>query len=146
MSDNAWHKDCWQIPGIKRADQFFAALPDLLSFPVYLRFEATGMAPDIRALLQSHSVDPALKIASGTLWPKPSVFHVMTSEDFMRDIVGLAGSHAEPEICDHLHAYDPGVLLLQWYDAFIDPLLVAGSIPESSLQKFCERLGVSSHR
>jgi hypothetical protein len=74
------------------------------------------------------------------------VFHVMASTDFVQEIARLAASHTEPEICDHFHAYNPAALLLEWYDAFVIPLLVADSVPEQSLKEFCERLGVSFHR
>jgi hypothetical protein len=141
-----WYDDCWEVPGIKRGDTFFAALADLLPFPVYLCFECTGMAPDVRALLQSHAVEPPLQIRTGTLWPKPSVFHVQASDDFIREMVRVASVHAEPEFCDHFHAYDGEVMLLQWYDAFVLPLLVNASIPEPSLRRFCDRLSVSFRR
>lgn len=140
------HDDCWEVPDIRRGDSFFAALTDLLHFPVYLCFESTSMAPDVRALLQSHAVEAALEIPTGTLWPRPTVFHVRASEDFIREIARLASAHAEPEICDHFHAYDAGSLLLQWHDAFAVPLLVSTSIPESSLRRFCDRLGVRFRR
>lgn len=146
MSDYLWYKRCWEVPGITRADQFFAALPDLLSFPVYLCFEGTSMAPDIRALFESRAVEPARQIPKGTLWPKPSIFHVIASTDFVQEMARLALSHAEPEICDHFHAYNSSALLVQWHDAFVIPLLVDDSVPQPSLEKFCERLGVSFHR
>src|SRR6202167_4191326 len=41
----------------------------------------------------------------GTTWPKPSVFHVLATEQLFRQLAALAGRHAESEVCDHFHAY-----------------------------------------
>jgi len=83
-----------------------------------------------------------LQIPPGTIWPKSSVFHVLATEQFVRRLATLTAKHAEPEICDHFHAYKDGHGLMQWYDAFDLPLLIDESITEASLQSFCTKLGV----
>jgi len=139
MSDKPLFVNGWEVKGIRLADEFFAALIELLPLPAYLYFEGTSIASDVRALLDSSAVAPALQIPTrGTLWLKPSLFHVFASEPFIRELAELAGRHAEPEICDHFHAYNGGRWLMQWYDAFDDPLLVDESISELTLQSFCQ--------
>jgi hypothetical protein len=69
------------------------------------------------------------------------VFQVRATEQFLQQLAALAEKHAEPEVCDHFHAYYNGHGLIQWYDAFSgDPLLIAESIPEAKVQSFSRKL------
>jgi hypothetical protein len=143
MTNEAFVENGWEVEGIRDAAAFFDALVGFLPLPAYLCFEGTSIAPDIQALLEAHRVAPVMGIPPGTLWPKPIVFHLRASEPLLRQLASLARRHAEPEICDHFHAYRNSHGLLQWYDAFFDPLLVDEAIPETALQHFCSKLGVS---
>ena len=142
MSDEPFVANGWEVRGIRLADAFFDALAELVPLPAYLCFEGTSIVPDVREVLEANAVAPAIQIPAGTLWPRPNAFHVLANESFIRKLAVLAGQHAEPEICDHFHAYQNGHGLLQWYDAFDDPLLVDESIPEAALERFCAKLGV----
>ena len=142
MTHEAWVGKGWEITGIRKAAPFFDALVELLPLPTYLRLEGTSIAPDIHAFLEANALAPEMNITPGTLWPKPRVFHVLGSEPLLRRLSMMAGHHAEPEICDHFHAYQNGHVLLQWYDAFTDPLLVDDAITEGAVQHFCSKLRV----
>ncbi len=146
VAENLFGPSGWEVPGIKSAERFFSALTEVLPLPVHLCFEGTSISSDVRTLLASSAVAAALPISPGTIWPKPSVFHVLATEQFIYELAALAGRHAEPEVCDHFHAYNNGQGLMQWYDAFDLPLLVDESITEASLQVFCRKLGVQYAR
>lgn len=128
--------------GIGTAEKFFSALTEILPLPVYLCFEGTTISSDVRTLLSSSAVTPRLTILLGTIWPKPTVFHVLASAQFLHELAALARRHNEAEICDHFHTYDDSHGLMQWYDAFDLPLLIDESIREISIRAFCRRLGV----
>ena len=100
---------------------------------MYLCFEGTSISSDVRTLLASSAVPTRLTILLGTIWPKPTVIHVLASGQFLHELTALARSHAEAEICDHFHAYDESHGLMQWYDAFDLPLLIDESIGEISV-------------
>jgi hypothetical protein len=143
MSTKPLFDSGWELQGIRGAKEFFSALPEILPLPANLCFEGTNIAPDIRSLLTSNAATQILQIASGTIWPKPNVFHVRATEQFLDELAVLAQHHAESEICDHFHAYDGNQGLMQWYGAFSgDALLVADSIPETRVQSFSRKLGV----
>lgn len=133
----------WEVEGIEIASCFFSAVAHLLPPPVHLYFEGNSIASDVWALLQSRAVSPQFQIPRGTIWPKPRTMHVLATADFLRELAAQAELHAEPEICDHLHAYSESKLLLEWYDAFDLPLLVDGSIPEATVREFCRKAGGS---
>jgi hypothetical protein len=135
----------WEVSGIISAQKFFSALPEILALPANLCFEGTSISPDVQSFFASHAASQILQIPPGTIWPKPSVFHVRATEQSLHQLASLAERHAEPEICDHFHAYDGNQGLMQWYDAFSgDPLLVDESVGEMKVQAFCRKLGVSS--
>jgi hypothetical protein len=131
----------WEVAGVSSAEKFFPTLTETLPLPVNLCFEGTRISPDVQVLLASSAVTPSLQIPPGTIWPKPSVFHVRATEQFLHQLGALAGKHAESEICDHFHAYADGHGLMQWYDAFDLPLLIDESIAEANVQNFCRKLG-----
>lgn len=133
----------WELPEIKSAEKFFAALPEILPLPVNLCFEGTSITSDVRSFLVSSAATQTLQIPPGTIWPKSSVFHVRATEQFLDQLAVIARHHAEPEICDHFHAYSGNQGLMQWYDAFSgDPLLVSESIAEAKVQILSRNLGV----
>ncbi len=136
----------WEVAGIRNAEKFFSALTEVLPLPVHLCFEGTSISSDVRTLLASGVVAATLQIPPGTIWPKPSVFHVLATEQFIHELAALAGRHAESEVCDHFHAYQDSRGLMQWYDAFDLPLLIDESITDASLQRFCNKLGVQYAR
>lgn len=142
MSSRPLFANGWEVTGIRSADKFFSTLAEVLPLPVHLYFEGTSISPDVRKLIVSSAVAATLKIPPGTIWPKPSVFHVLATEQFIHELAALARRHVGTEICDHFHAYNNSQGLMQWYDAFDLPLLIDKSITEASLQSFCHKLGV----
>ena len=137
----------WEVAGIRSAEKFFSALPEILPLPANLCFEGTSISSDVQALFASSAVAPTLQIPPGTIWPKSRIFHVRATKQFLQQLASLAEKHAEPEVCDHFHAYKDAHGLMQWYDAFSgDSLLVDAAVPEASVQDFCRKLGVKYAR
>lgn len=136
----------WEIAGIRNAGKFFSAVPEILTLPVNLCLEGTSISREAKTLLTPSAVTPSLQIPPGTIWPKPSVFHVRATAELLDQLFRLAGRHAAPEICDHFHAYNNTQGLIQWYDAFDLPLLVDESATEVQIQSFCRKLGVAYAR
>jgi hypothetical protein len=132
----------WEVGGIKIAYTFFSALVEVLPLPVKLCFEGISISSDVRKLLATNVVAATIQIPPGTIWPKPSVFHVLATEQFILELAAVASKHAEPEVCDHFHVYKDSQGLMQWYDAFDLPLLIDQSITEVRLRGFCNKLGV----
>jgi hypothetical protein len=146
MSTKPLFDSGWEVTGIRSAEKFFSALTEILPLPVNLCFEGTSISHDVQDLLASGAVTPSLQIPPGTIWPKPTVFHVRANEHLVHRLAVLAGRHAEPEVCDHFHAYNEGHGLMQWYDAFDLPLLIEESVSEESVQEFCRRVGATYAR
>ncbi len=129
----------WSVSPIEDAAAFFRALPDLMPDGSVLYLEDV-CSQDGVDLASRHAVEPPLNISLGTIWPRPSCFHVPFSRDVAEEFAQFAEHHATPEIAIHLHAYQTDEVLLEWHDAFGAPLRLATTLPEVNVRRFCERL------
>ena len=135
-------KGCWEVLAPSNHERIAAALEALLPAASVLVLEGTSIDPEVESRLSQHFVAPALDIRSGTIWPRPKLLHIAVSPEALRILQELLAIQAEPEICDHLYAYANGVLLLQWHDAFDDPIYIAGATTVAAVQQFANILGV----
>lgn len=135
-------KDCWRISGLTDAGAFFGAVMQLLPEATHMFLEGSPDR-DIVALLSKHAENVEYGAPIGTLWswPRENRFAVRPSAALFHELSAAAAHHAEPEICSHLHFYRDGEPLAQWFDAFLDPLLVSTSIPRERVEQFVRTAG-----
>jgi len=96
-------------------------------------------APDVEALLADAADDTDYLAPVGTLWSWPQKerrFSVRASSQLFERLADAASHHAEPEVCSHLHFYRGEEALVQWFDAFVDPLLVSKVVPRERAEQF----------
>ena len=129
----------WSADSIKDAPAFFRALPELLPSGSILYLEDVCSRDGV-ALATRHCVEPQLKMALGTIWPRPNSFHIPLSRATANELAEFAEHHATPEIAIHIHAYHRNEVLLEWHDAFTSPVRLATTLPETSIRHFCELL------
>jgi hypothetical protein len=127
----------WSAGHVKEASVFFRALPDLLPSGTILYLEGV-CAGDVIKFAERHPAEHSLKIAFGTIWPRPNYFHIPITATTAAELADLAERFAEPEIATHIHAYHDDQILLEWHDAFTEPLRLAKTLPEARVRKFCE--------
>lgn len=137
-------KTRWVIKGLAHYEPFFRNLEILLpESGAILYLEGVATSPDVRKFLEEHSVSPVQKVFRGTIWPKPSIFHLPATPDVLSGLADLASHHASPEIADHCHVYTNNGMILQWYDACDAecPIGAGPTITEERVKAFCERVG-----
>ena len=71
------------------------------------------------------------------------MFHLPIAVENIKKLSELSDSCAEPEVAVHAHVYRNHKLLLQWYDAFADPMLISSEIKENKINAFAEALQVN---
>jgi hypothetical protein len=135
---------CWKVSGVRTAEEFFRAVPLLVPDVTHVFLEGSP-DPDIEALLAEGADDAANYAAPvGTIWSWPRRNHrfsVRASSELFVRLSEAASHHAEPEICDHLHLYRGQEALLQWFDAFSDPLLVSKAVARERVERFASAVG-----
>lgn len=130
--------ECWSISGLRDAEAFFRALPELLPEATHLFVEGSP-APDIVALISAHAEPGQYAGPVGTYWswPRNPRFTLKASPSLFAQLSESAAHHADPEVCSHLHLYRDAEPLAHWVDAFDDPFLVSKVIPREKVRAFC---------
>ena len=142
MSQHLPVSECWYITGVTDAERFFRAVGEFLPEATHLYLEGTP-AKEILALLSTHGADGDYQAPIGTLWslPRSRRLGFTTSLALFARLAEIATCHAEPEICYHLHLYRGDQPLLQWFDAFSDPLAVSRNVSRERVEQFCIETG-----
>ena len=128
--------ECWRISGLRDAEAFFRAVPQLLPEATHLFLEGAP-SPDIVALISTHTEQREYGAPAGTLWSWPQRnqrFALTASPALFAQLSEAAAQHAEPEICSHVHLYHDSEPLAHWFDAFDDPLLVSKVVPRERVE------------
>ncbi len=134
---------CWRISGIRTAEEFFRAVSLLVPDATHMFLEGSPDS-DIEALLANAADEADYAAPPGTMWSWPGKnrrFSVRASSQLFERLAEAASHHAEPEVCDHVHFYRGQEALVQWFDAFADPLLVSNSIPRERVERFAAAVG-----
>lgn len=135
--------DCWHVSGVTSAERFFRAIALLLPGATHVFLEGSP-DPDIVAILSAHEERTDYRAPAGTIWSWPQSnrrFSLRASSSLFSELAEAANHHAEPEVCSHIHLYRDDEPLLQWFDAFTDPLLVSKAIPRERVEQFCSDAG-----
>lgn len=132
---------CWEIGGPADFPQLFQALRDWLPEGAILYFEGGSPDEQIQDFMAAHSIPEQVHIALGTIWPKPRVFHVPATAEMLSELAKIMECHAQPELATHFHVYRNGSVLLEWHDAFFDPMLLSRAFSEDQMKALADRFG-----
>ena len=131
----------WEVDGIRTFVEVFNALRGWLPEGAVLYFEGGSPDPEIEDFLSTYSIPEQAHVAMGTIWPRPRVFHVPATEMILTELGLIMENHAEPELAVHFHVYRNNLVLLEWYDAFAQPILISGTIGEAQIKVFVDKAG-----
>jgi len=133
--------DAWLVSGIRDSSAFFERIGSLVEDATTLILEGDSIAPDVETFVIPYAELLAYEVPHGTLWPTSRQFRLRFDVALLSGLSSLAGLHAEPEICDHLHLYAINDPRLQWFDAFHGPFLLSKAVSITRLERFCRTLG-----
>ena len=111
-----------------------------------LYLEGHSMSGAVKSILEQNHLHKSCRIARGTHWPRPEVFHVPMREEIVNELAKAAQDRSPSVVCSHLHVYRDRRLLLQGYDVGWEPLYVSVTMPESRVASFCEQIGCTHKR
>lgn len=133
----------WETSGAQEFPTLLRALQGLLPSDAILYFEDGSPRGDLKPFLERVSVPEPVHLAYGTIWPSPRVFHVPATDENLATLAELSEHCAEPELAIHFHVYVESEVLLEWHDAFSQPMLLSGRFSETEVKRFCEELSMS---
>ena len=116
-------------------------LQDWLPEGSVLYFEGGSPDTEIDDFIGTYSIPEETHVAMGTIWPRPKVFHIPATPMILTELVRVMEHHAEPELAVHFHIYREDSVLLEWHDAFSQPMLLSGVIPEEQVKIFADKIG-----
>jgi len=130
----------WKVSSPKIFSSFLRALAELIPPNAIVYIEGGSPRKELQAFLEEKSVHEVSHVAMGTIWPRPKMFHVPATSENLFELADISEHYAEPEVAIHFHVYKNNQVLLQWYDAFADPIYVSKEISEDKIKAFCEKL------
>lgn len=135
----------WELAIIKGKRPSFAdlfrALPDLFPGPdCTLCFE--GTVRELADFFRERASEENIPVRAGTAWPASSRWQVPATERNYSDLASLADHRAEPEIADHFFVRRKDRVILEWYDCTDGIMRLDGRLPEDSVRRFAETLGM----
>lgn len=134
-------KEPWRVASTRDVSRFLRALHLLVPDGSIAYFEHTGER-HVTEYLRKAAVEPAVRVAVGTIWPKPDCYHVALTAGTAERFADFLDHNPCGFFCAHLHVYRDHSVLLQWHDAFDDPIYVSRSIDEQAVSRFASALGV----
>ena len=133
----------WEVDGPETFEDLFNALKDWIPEDSVLYFEDGSPDREISDFFAMHSISEVSHVAIGTIWPGPKVFHVPATKIVLTELARIMNRHAEPELAIHFHVYRNDSILIEWHDAFSQPMLIGGEISEEKVNAFAEKIGKS---
>lgn len=122
---------------------FLRALPTLISRPAFLYLEGGSPDGELRDWLNRNQSDLTEQVALGTIWPRCEVFHIPLAPSTIEELAEISNRTANPELAIHVHVYEPGQMILEWHDAFDNPMHINARINEASVAEFARSIGFS---
>jgi len=139
-------KNSWEISPLGVSTGFFIALKQLLPIGCVLYLE-DPLHPQLLRFLAAHPAPCTVKVSVGSLWPRPTWYHVEANAENLDRIEELTEKNcAEPEICSSLVVYKDSQVLVSWHDAWSDPIGLSSFFSEPEVRDFSERLGLTYKR
>ncbi len=136
------HRPFWELDGKTDFSCLFRALKEFLPNNSTLYFEGGSPRNELLTFLKTHAIPEEAHVAVATLWPKPLYYHIPATEQNLDRLAEFSEFCAQPELAVHFHVYHQGKVLLEWHDAFGQPMLLDGAIPENKIVSFANTLSM----
>ena len=136
----------WELDGSMDFPSLLRALINLLPEGSILYFEDGHTRGRLLEFIESHRIDEQSHLAVGTLWPRPRYYHIPATAENLSELADLMEGFAEPELAVHFHVYCNSKVILEWHDAFSQPMLLAGTVEEEKVKALGKELNMKVAR
>jgi hypothetical protein len=125
---------------------FFKHISKLLPPGSVLYFEGAKIAPAAAELYAAHQTEFRTDVVQETVMPLPQMYHCKVSDELLKSLGEMAAGRPASDLFNYLKAYREAKLLFAWNDAYEGELCISDHVPENSVERFCQALGVSCRR
>jgi hypothetical protein len=136
----------WVIDRVEYPMLFFKHLSKLLPPGSILYFEGGKIAPAAAELYAMHRSEFWTEVVQETVMPLPQTYHCKVSEELLKSLGEMAAGRPAGDLFNYLKAYREAKLLFAWNDAYEGEFYISDHVPEKSVERFCQALGVSCRR
>jgi len=139
-------KPYWKLEGKTDFPKLLRALIDLVPEECILHFKDGHQTGKLLKFFNAKAVPEEIRNAVRTVRWRLRYYHLPATAKNLADLADIAESYVEPELAIHFLVCRKNDVLLQWYDAFSDPMFLSGSIEEDDIKKFSSALGMTYTR
>lgn len=132
----------WVVDETKDLPRFLNSLHLIVNETATVFVEGGNPSGELKSFIETQSIPEKEKIARGTVWPKQTVVHLPATKEIISKLAKLAEEISPFELAVHFHVYDEGQVIVEWHDAFTDPMSISKTVPEEKVKEFSESLGV----
>ncbi|MFB3891492.1 MAG: hypothetical protein ACE15C_05655 [Phycisphaerae bacterium] len=130
----------WSLDGATTFPAIFRALRNLLPEGSILYLEGGTPDANLRRFFRDHAMATRQRVDRA--WLRPAAVSVPATPDNLESLAVMGEHLAEPELCIHFHVYRGDRVLLSWHDAFTQPMLLSGDLPEAKVREFAQAVGM----
>ncbi len=130
----------WELEGKTHFGTLLRALTEILPENSILYFEGGSPRGALLDFLKIQSIPEQTHVAVGTLWPRPTYYHIPATKQNISTLADISERIAEPELAIHFHVYSNREIILDWHDAFSQPMLLSGKLKGEKVQAFADKL------
>ena len=138
-----YSKPHWELSGAQEFPTLFKELENFLPPDSVLYFEDGSPSGELLKFLESSSIPEQLHVAYGTAWPRPKIFHIPATKENLEKLTDLTEHCATPELAIHFHVYCNGEVLIEWHDAFDNPMYVSQYFSKDQIKSLCISLSMN---
>jgi len=136
----------WELDSKTNFPRLLRALVDLLPDGCVLYFEGGSPGQGLLAFQNTRQMPEQSHVAVSTLWPRPRCCHMPATPQNLTDLAKAVKPWVTFELAVHFHIYRTTEVLLQWHDAFTEPMFLAGAFPENKVRAFADALAMTVTR
>jgi len=137
--------DAWEVGETRDAAAFYRALHHLVTSTSVLYLEGST-EKHVPRFLDTVPAEHPRQVAIGTVFPSSDVYHVSATPHNLNALADLIDRYGIALPAIHTHLYDELGMILEWHDAFTQPMLVSSRVPEEQVRRFANDIGQSFAR
>ena len=138
-------RSAWEVSPVKDAATFLRCLPTLLPDGCNLYIEGT-YDRRLETWLAGHTAESQSTVAVATIWPKPDVHHTPATHRNLTALAQFLEAEGLRYPWSHCRAYRGEQVILEWHDAFDNPIYVSDEVDEAKIAELSDAAGCTYNR